>query len=198
MVIFSILHPEQTFDPRRISPTFYFKIPNPGLQIRQIPDPEIPVVVWYDGRAIRGPFPSGSKPLFQSKAKCEANNMKMIFYSPANKIHFHKQLRFCTQPRFESKSLWNSEEVALETVWCLQFLNSNHHYVLYCIKVKASAIIEGNIFKTEKKWESVFKEVISNSIKPRAPIHLILIDSSGFNCPSESERNSFARTVACV
>ena len=40
---------------------------------------------------------------------------------------------------------------------CLQFLNSNHHYVLYCIKVKA--IIKGNMFKTEKKWESVSKEV---------------------------------------
>ena len=34
------------------------------------------------------PFPSGPKPLFQREAKCEAINMKLIFYSHANKTHF--------------------------------------------------------------------------------------------------------------
>ena len=29
------------------------------------------------------------KPLFQSEAKCEAIDMKMILYSHANKTHFH-------------------------------------------------------------------------------------------------------------
>ena len=32
------------------------------------------------------------KPLFQSEAKCEAIDMKMILYSHANKTHFHS---FC-------------------------------------------------------------------------------------------------------
>ena len=36
------------------------------------------------------PFPSYPNPLFQSEAKCEAIDMKMIFYSHANKTHFHK------------------------------------------------------------------------------------------------------------
>ena len=31
------------------------------------------------------------KPLFQSEAKCEAIDMKMSFYSHANKTHFHKK-----------------------------------------------------------------------------------------------------------
>ena len=36
-------------------------------------------------------FPSRLKPLSQSEAKCEAIDMKMIFYSHANKAHFHKE-----------------------------------------------------------------------------------------------------------
>ena len=35
--------------------------------------------------------PSCLKPLFQSQAKCKAIDMKMIFYSHANKTHFHKK-----------------------------------------------------------------------------------------------------------
>ena len=35
------------------------------------------------------PFPSCPKPLFQSEAKCEAIDMKNIFYSRANKTDFH-------------------------------------------------------------------------------------------------------------
>ena len=30
-------------------------------------------------------------PLFQRQAKCEAIDMKIIFYSHANKTHFHKK-----------------------------------------------------------------------------------------------------------
>ena len=36
-------------------------------------------------------FLSCSKPLFQSEAKCKANDMKMIIYSHANKTHLHKK-----------------------------------------------------------------------------------------------------------
>ena len=31
------------------------------------------------------------KPLFQSEAECETIEVKMIFYSHANKTHFHKK-----------------------------------------------------------------------------------------------------------
>ena len=37
------------------------------------------------------PFPSCLKPLFQSEAKCRAIDMEMIFYSHANKTHFHNK-----------------------------------------------------------------------------------------------------------
>ena len=36
-------------------------------------------------------FPSCSKPLFLSEAKCKANDMKMIIYSHANKTHLQKK-----------------------------------------------------------------------------------------------------------
>ena len=49
------------------------------------------------------PFPSWCKSPFQSKAKCKAIDMKMIYYSHANKTHFHNK-GFCTLPRFESES----------------------------------------------------------------------------------------------
>ena len=38
------------------------------------------------------PFPSYSKPLFQSEAKCEV--MEIICYSPANKSYFHRKKDF--------------------------------------------------------------------------------------------------------
>ena len=36
-------------------------------------------------------FPCRPKPLFQSEARCEAIDVKMISYSLANKTHFHKK-----------------------------------------------------------------------------------------------------------
>ena len=39
-----------------------------------------------------GPFPSCSKPLFQSEATCKAIDMnKCFFYSHVNIIHYHKK-----------------------------------------------------------------------------------------------------------
>ena len=38
---------------------------------------------------VERPFLSCLKALFQSEAKCEAIDMKMIFYSHANKTYFH-------------------------------------------------------------------------------------------------------------
>ena len=43
------------------------------------------------------------KPLCQSDAKWEAIDMKIGFYSHANKTLFHER-GFCTSPRFESES----------------------------------------------------------------------------------------------
>ena len=50
------------------------------------------------------PFPSWTKPLFQSEATCDSIEMKMIFYSHANKTPF------------ESGSFWT-----LEMDYCLLF-----------------------------------------------------------------------------
>ena len=37
------------------------------------------------------PFPSSKKSYFQSEAKCEAIDMKMIFNCDENKTHFHNK-----------------------------------------------------------------------------------------------------------
>ena len=48
-------------------------------------------------------FQSFPKPLFQSKAKCKASDMKMSFYSDEDKAHYHKKVL----PRFERCGVWN-------------------------------------------------------------------------------------------
>ena len=40
---------------------------------------------------VNRPFPSSRKFHFQSEAKCEAIDMKMIFNYDANKTHFHNK-----------------------------------------------------------------------------------------------------------
>ena len=52
------------------------------------------------------PIASCRMPLFQSEAKCEAINMKMIFHSDVNKRIFTRKV---FQPRLESESFLNSE-----------------------------------------------------------------------------------------
>ena len=47
------------------------------------------------------------KPLFQSEARWETIAMKMEFYSPAHKTHFHKK-GFALSLIFESERFWNS------------------------------------------------------------------------------------------
>ena len=37
------------------------------------------------------PFPSSPEPLYQNEVKCSAFDMGMIFYSYANKTHFHEK-----------------------------------------------------------------------------------------------------------
>ena len=37
-------------------------------------------------------FQSSPKPLFQSKPKCKASDMKMIFHSDEDEAHYHKKV----------------------------------------------------------------------------------------------------------
>ena len=46
---------------------------------------------WVFNCLWNGPFPICLKPLFQSEAKCEAIDMKNIFYPHANKTYFHNK-----------------------------------------------------------------------------------------------------------
>ena len=43
------------------------------------------------GLLSNSPFPSCDKPLFQREANCKTTDMKLIFYSHANKTHLHKK-----------------------------------------------------------------------------------------------------------
>ena len=70
------------------------------------------------------------KPLFQSEAKCEAIDMKMSFYSHANKTHL-------ASAHFGSKSFWNSEMVHVYSMWGLSLKVVNAFFVftlvLFCL-----------------------------------------------------------------
>ena len=58
---------------------------------------------------INRPFPSSKKSHFQSEAKCEAIDMKMIFNYDANKTHFHNKgfaLSLVLKVRFFGTRKW--------------------------------------------------------------------------------------------
>ena len=60
---------------------------------------------WHFNR----PFPSSKKSHFQSEAKCEAIDMKMIFNYDANKTHFHNKgfaLSLVLKVRFFGTRKW--------------------------------------------------------------------------------------------
>ena len=48
-------------------------------------------------------IPNSLKPLFQSEARCEDTDMKMISYSHATKTHFHNK------GFFKIEGFWNPE-----------------------------------------------------------------------------------------
>ena len=59
--------------------------------------------------AVNRPFPSSKKSHFQSEAKCEAIDMKMIFNYDANKIYFHNKgfaLSLVLKVRFFGTRKW--------------------------------------------------------------------------------------------
>ena len=59
------------------------------------------------------PFPSSKKSNFQSEAKCEAIDMKMIFNDDANETHFHNKgfalslFHWLPSPLFETQ-IWSN------------------------------------------------------------------------------------------
>ena len=53
--------------------------------------PQFTPVLFSFSCFLNRPFPSSKKSHFQSEAKCEAIDMKMIFNYDANKTHFHNK-----------------------------------------------------------------------------------------------------------
>ena len=65
------------------------------------------------------PFPSSKKSNFQSEAKCEAIDMKMIFNYDANETHFHNKgfaVSLVLKVRFFGTRKWPISLIALTTV----------------------------------------------------------------------------------
>ena len=52
---------------------------------------QTPNISWAEPTTSNRPFPSSKKSHFQSEAKCEAIDMKMIFNYDAKKTHFHNK-----------------------------------------------------------------------------------------------------------
>ena len=85
---------------------------------------------WWSNR----PFPGSPRPLYQNEVRCSAFDMKMIFYSHANKTHFK---RLCTWSHFESEGFWNSEGAYLFFSFlcdCPRNFNGNGDEKYYCKK----------------------------------------------------------------
>ena len=76
------------------------------------------------------PFLSCLKPLFQIEAKCQAIDTKMIFYSLANKTHFHKKgfaLSLVLNVSFWTDWKWNGQLNLSHSLPSLKFI-----VFLYC------------------------------------------------------------------
>ena len=75
---------------------------------------------------VNRPFPSSKKSHFQSEAKCEAIDMKMIFNYDANKTHFHNKgfaLSLVLKVRFFGTRKWPIKEhyvIVKSTMWSLK------------------------------------------------------------------------------
>ena len=66
------------------------------------------IIYAYNKKSNR-PFPSSKKSHFESEAKCEAIDMKMIFNYDANKTHFHNKgfaLSLVLKVRFFGTRKW--------------------------------------------------------------------------------------------
>ena len=85
------------------------------------------------------PFSSCLEPLSQSEAKCESIDIEMIFleiliFLFLSKCDVCSDERFCTQPRFENESLWNSkkayyyQKTSLEQVFAQ---NSSCRFIIF-------------------------------------------------------------------
>ena len=66
------------------------------------------------------PFPSSKKSHFQSEAKCEAIDMKMIFSYDANETHFHNKgfaLSLVLKVRFFGTRKWPIKLINQRLSW---------------------------------------------------------------------------------
>ena len=92
------------------------------------------------------PFPSWCKSPFQSEARCKAIDMKMTYYSHANKTHFHHK-GFWTLPRFESESFDFSGQI--RQLNC-QWKSSSK----CCWPIRFNKLVHAGKSKPRKKWAS--------------------------------------------
>ena len=78
------------------------------------------------------PFPSCAKRLFQGEAKCKAIDMKTIFYSHADKSHFHKRrfsLSLVLKMREFGTRKWPNNKIKLRglaALFCPFFIYQYH------------------------------------------------------------------------
>ena len=69
------------------------------------------------------PFPSSKQSHFQSEAKCEAIDMKMIFNYDANKIYFHNKgfaLSLVLKVRFFGTRKWPNLIWLADVYWSIE------------------------------------------------------------------------------
>ena len=85
----------------------------PPAPRRKTPGQLYPINNGSPGKTNR-PFPSSKKSHFESEAKCEAIDMKMIFNYDANKTHFHNKgfaLSLVLKVRFFGTRKWPIREI---------------------------------------------------------------------------------------
>ena len=79
------------------------------------------------------PFPSSPAPLYQNEVKCSTFDMKMIFYSHANKTHFHK--KGCALGLILKVGDFGTRKWPISSKCILKkFYSSQQHSLLHCLR----------------------------------------------------------------
>ena len=115
-------------------------------------------------------FPCSKKSHFQSEAKCEAVDMKMIFNYDANKTHFHNKgfaLSLVLKVRFFGTRKWSIAVHILSyfptfTIWTLQIWARNLQQSKKTFQLRSSAVISFSIAHSVilyfNSWENWFSK----------------------------------------
>ena len=115
-------------------------------------------------------FPCSKKSHFQSEAKCEAVDMKMIFNYAANKTHFHNKgfaLSLVLKVRFFGTRKWSIAVHILSyfptfTIWTLQIWARNLQQSKQTFQLRSSAVISFSIAHSVilyfNSWENWFSK----------------------------------------